>query len=299
MTEARAWTLWGAIALAAATLPGCPKSDKDKNDPSAAGTGSAAATATGGRRVPLPTLGSGTASSLVDPVRVPTSEQALPGQDNATVIPPQILPELGSFSFSTIPERYAEDVPQGKWPKVQGLPFATNCPAFLMYTRRNDIVLPAPVKQNKEYFGFSAVRCTALEWLQSASGAKRSWVRDFTLTPESTRMLPGAFASAWSPAGKLIARPGDTYTWTAHYPKLTAKSESATRVLVNEDPESQVRATFWALVDINNDGLEDLLFYVVNSTKSGENAIHRLLAITRDSPSKPFRVVRQYPEPVI
>jgi len=227
----------------------------------------------------------------------PSATAPLQASEGA-LIAPLIHPELGSFAFSTVAERYAEDVPQGRWPTFLGLPKATNCPAFLAYSRRSDTVLAGGGKASQDAYGFAAARCTMLEWLMGATGSKRSFVHDFALTPEAAKALPEAFASQWSSAqaSRLVPRQGDRFQWIAHYPKLTVKAETGARVLVVEDRDSQVRVTYWALADINGDGLEDIVFYVVNMAREHAGALHRLVAITRESPSKPFRVVRQYPE---
>lgn len=245
------------------------------------------------RRLQLPTV-LPTAAPL--PTAEPVQEAPTPV---STLMTPQILPELGSFAFSTVSERYMEDVPQGKWPTFVGLPKATNCPSFLGYTKRRDLVLGQPAKAMQDAYGFSASRCTVLEWLMSTTGAKRTFVRDgFALTPELVKSLPEAFATQWgsAQAQQLVPRQGDRFVWSAHYPKLVAKAESATRVLVVEDRDSQARVTFWALADVNGDGIEDALFYVVNMAREHAGILHRIIAISRDLPSKPWRVVRVYPE---
>ena len=133
----------------------------------------------------------------------------------------------------------------------------------------------------------------------SSTGAKRTFMREgFALTPEIIRSFPEAFATQWgsAEAHRLVPRQGDRFLWSAHYPKLVAKAESATRVLVIEDRDSQVRVTFWALADVNGDGLEDAIFYVVNLAREHNEALHRVIAITRDAPSKPFRIARVHPD---
>jgi hypothetical protein len=139
------------------------------------------------------------------------------------------------------------------------------------------------------------VLCGTLKRLQSASPAKRSFVRELKFDASVLPMLPAALASQFSKAREGEIEAAEKSQRSLRDVDQNARSKGPSEphsLLIAEGDRTStilVRAQAWG--DFNGDGTDDVLVSVLNAMNEGTVRRTRLLLLSRGTKDDVLRVV--------
>jgi hypothetical protein len=140
------------------------------------------------------------------------------------------------------------------------------------------------------------VRCGALELLQHAKPASRSYVHDLKLTPKIVSVLPADVASSPEAQTALASSIAARRSLEAHDPHLKAKPGPTPNSLeiTEGDRQSYVVIEPLAWGDFDGDSVEDMLVSVTNGASEVSVLAGRIMVLTRDEANAVLRVVKAW-----
>ena len=131
------------------------------------------------------------------------------------------------------------------------------------------------------------VRQTAsLDLLAAARPSQRSFVADFRMDKATLRDLPWGMIH-WTDLEYDVA-----YTDAATNAAITAHSENWIVFIDNRDnPSSQLSLDLLGVGDFNDDGTEDLLFYIAEVSLTGSGRVYHHIGMTRTNYNARLQVI--------